>query len=162
MNQCSIGFVLWSVWSWFKSGKAWPGRHGNTGLWCITLSTNNMKVKKFSWSRIWTCGHAGLLQPTYAAQGSIRMKCSWIALTSIITDNGSHIDFCKSPWYSCNVNYWKMVVSVVITNFHLTCWRDKMSPVGIPFGGMGLFSCIRVWIIHLGGLITHGGEHPHL
>ena len=25
MHQCSISFVLWSVWSWFKLGKAWTG-----------------------------------------------------------------------------------------------------------------------------------------
>ena len=33
-------FVLWSVRSWFKIGKAWTGRHGNGGLWRITLSTS--------------------------------------------------------------------------------------------------------------------------
>ena len=42
MHQCSIGFILWSVRSWFKTGKAWTGRHGNGGLWRwpITLSTS--------------------------------------------------------------------------------------------------------------------------
>ena len=26
VHQCSIGFVLWPVWSWFKTGKAWTSR----------------------------------------------------------------------------------------------------------------------------------------
>ena len=30
------GFVLWSVRSWFKAGKAWSGRHGKRRLWRIT------------------------------------------------------------------------------------------------------------------------------
>ena len=40
MHQCSIGFVLWSVLSWSKTGKAWTGRPGNGGLWRITLLAN--------------------------------------------------------------------------------------------------------------------------
>ena len=36
MHQCSIGFVMWSVRSWFKTGKAWNGRHGNGGLRIMT------------------------------------------------------------------------------------------------------------------------------
>ena len=40
MHQCSIGFVLRSVWSWFKTGLAWTGRPGNGGLWSITFSAN--------------------------------------------------------------------------------------------------------------------------
>ena len=35
MHQCSIGFVLWSIRSWFKTGKAWTGRLVNGGLWRI-------------------------------------------------------------------------------------------------------------------------------
>ena len=41
MHQCSIGFVLWSVWLWFKTWKAWNGRPDNGGLCRITLSANN-------------------------------------------------------------------------------------------------------------------------
>ena len=33
MHKCSIGFVLWSVRSWFKTGKSWSGWPGNEGLW---------------------------------------------------------------------------------------------------------------------------------
>ena len=40
MHQCSIGFVLWSIRLWFKTGKAWTGRPGNGGRWRITLSAN--------------------------------------------------------------------------------------------------------------------------
>ena len=35
MHQCSIAFVLWSVRSWFKTG-----RPGNEGLWRMTLPAN--------------------------------------------------------------------------------------------------------------------------
>ena len=45
MHWCSIGFVLWSFRSWFKSGKAWTSRPGNEGLWRVTLSEN----------KIWCC-----------------------------------------------------------------------------------------------------------
>ena len=47
MHQCSIGFVLWSVWSWFKTGKAWSGRPGNGGLW------HNTSILKNGFGSIW-------------------------------------------------------------------------------------------------------------
>ena len=39
-SQCSIGFVLWSVRSWFKTFKAWSGRPGDGGLWHNTTLVN--------------------------------------------------------------------------------------------------------------------------
>ena len=40
MHKCSIGFVLWLVRSWFKTGKVWSGRSGNGGIWHNTLLAN--------------------------------------------------------------------------------------------------------------------------
>ena len=39
-TSASLVLVLWSVWSWFKAGKAWTDWPGNVGLWRITLSAN--------------------------------------------------------------------------------------------------------------------------
>ena len=52
VHQCSIGFVLWSVRSWFKTGKAWTGRPGNGGLWRITLSTSWDSVRWITWCQV--------------------------------------------------------------------------------------------------------------
>ena len=42
--QCSTGFVLWSVRSWFKTGKAWSGTPGNGELWHNTTLVNLMQL----------------------------------------------------------------------------------------------------------------------
>ena len=46
-----IGFVLWSLQSWFKTGKVWTGRPGNGGLWRISLSGNCCcAITLFNWN----------------------------------------------------------------------------------------------------------------
>ena len=45
--QYTIGFVLWSLWSWFKTCNAWTGRPGNGGFWRITLSAKISYLWRF-------------------------------------------------------------------------------------------------------------------
>ena len=73
MHQCSIGFFfffffLWSVWSWFKTGKVWSGRPGNRRLWHNTLLVN--------WLLLVTPGLAhDLLHTVHNAPGLNNLYC---------------------------------------------------------------------------------------
>ena len=73
MHQCSIGFVLWSVGSWFKSGKAWTGRPGR--LWHITLSANYRK-----WNLQVTCNWGLIQQDLNQARHSVIGLTLWCQL----------------------------------------------------------------------------------
>ena len=92
MHQCFIGFVLWSVWSWFMSGKEWSGIPGNWGLWHNTMLANNMNFKTLM-NSIKTCAFINLiLQRAYTHvrknDASAHMHKDYnFALTSLPTWN---------------------------------------------------------------------------
>ena len=57
LHQGSIGFMLWLVWLWFNTDKAWPGRPGNApengGLWKHYTGKNFFT--QFFMANLWIC-----------------------------------------------------------------------------------------------------------
>ena len=69
-TSAPLVFVLWSVWSWFKTGKAWSRRPGNGGLlhntcWqivTIVMDNDEQKIKnKFFWFKLLIRTHGKLI-----------------------------------------------------------------------------------------------------
>ena len=115
MHQCSIGFVLWSVRSWFKTGKAWSSRPGNVGLWHNTTLVNSIHVNPLRCPiAVWHQRHWGICFLSRGGE-SWHQKLVWECATL-------RPPICISPAVS-ETFCWSVVIQSLTMPEHSLCQR---------------------------------------